>query len=130
MNEPRWIPMTLVRYLHETAIQVGGGASGIRNLDLLQSALDRPRNQYAYGESDLFHLAAGYAEAIVQNHAFIDGNKRTALTTAISFLALNGHEMRDEEASEHADLMVNLATRQIKRDDVADHFRRYSDPIT
>lgn len=121
--------MTLVKYLHERAIEVGGGASGVRNVDLLQSALDRPRNQFAYGESDLFQLAAVYADAIVQNHAFVDGNKRTALTTAIAFLALNGHKIRDSEALEHADLMVNLATHEIDRNDVADHFRRYSDPI-
>ena len=122
--------LALAERLHDKAIAAGGGAFGVRDPGLLQSALDRPKNQYAYGEEDLFRLAATYAEAIAQNHAFVDGNKRTALTSAIAFLALNGLELRAAAATEHADLMVALSTGEKDRDDVAAHFRRYSDPIT
>ena len=130
MKEPVWVTLALAERLHDKAIAAGGGAFGVRDPGLLQSALDRPKNQYAYGEEDLFRLAATYAEAIAQNHAFVDGNKRTALTSAIAFLALNGLELRAAAATEHADLMVALSTGEKDRDDVAAHFRRYSDPIT
>lgn len=116
--------------MHQGVIDIAGGASGVRDTELLASALARPKNQFAYGETDLFLLAATYAEGIATNHAFIDGNKRTAFFAALSFLEENGFKLRSAAGTEHADLMVNLATRAIIRDDVADHFRLYSDPLT
>lgn len=130
MSEPKWLTIKEVDWMHQGVIDIAGGASGLRDPDLLASALARPQNQFAYGETDIFLLAATYAEGIAANHAFIDGNKRTAFFAALSFLEENGYGLKSVDSSEHADLMVNLATRQITRDDVADHFRRYSDPIT
>ncbi len=129
MNEPRWLTIGEVEMMHEGVIDISGGAAGIRDPELLASALARPQNLYAYGETDIFRIAAGYAEAIAANHAFIDGNKRTAFFAALSFLEENGFALRSADQTEHADLMVKLATREIDRNDVADHFRRYSDPI-
>ena len=65
---------------------MGDGSHGIRDVALLESALARPQNQYVYGETDSFQLAASYAEAIACNHAFVDGNKRIAFSVAGDFL--------------------------------------------
>lgn len=75
---------------HDEALAAHGGASGVRDMGLLESALARPRNQFAYGETDVAALAAAYAFGIVRNHPFVDGNKRTAFLTAVLFLERNG----------------------------------------
>ena len=67
-----------------------GGSSGIRDEGLLDSALGRPQNLFAYGKPVLFDLAASYAFGLVKNHPFIDGNKRTGFIVAATFLELNG----------------------------------------
>ena len=71
MSDPQWISREDVEFIHESVIEVGGGAQGLRDAGLLESALGRPQNQYAYGEEDIFQLAAGYAEAISRNHPFV-----------------------------------------------------------
>ncbi|MCP5116535.1 MAG: type II toxin-antitoxin system death-on-curing family toxin, partial [bacterium] len=75
-----------------------GGSAGIRDAALLDSALARPRHLYAYDEPDLPAMAASYAAAIIRNHPFIDGNKRTGFMTAYTFLARNGLELNASEA--------------------------------
>ena len=82
MTEPRWISRQDVEAIHKVVIDIGGGSHGLRDEGLLESALGRVQNQFAYGEDDIFQLAAGYAESIARNHPFIDGNKRTAFQTA------------------------------------------------
>ncbi len=102
MNEVRWIELAAVLALHEDALADFGGLPGIRDEGALRSALARPMNLAAYeGETDLFRLAASYAFGVAKNHAFSDGNKRTAYAVAGAFLSLNGIEIRasgkDEE---------------------------------
>lgn len=72
MSEPIWLNHRIVDIIHQQAIETAGGSHGLRDAGLLDSALSRPRNLYAYGESDLFQLAASYAEALSQNHPFVD----------------------------------------------------------
>jgi len=76
-----------------------GGCEGIRDAGLLASALARPRNIAAYGNPTVFELAAAYALGIIQNHPFVDGNKRTGFLAAYTFLALNGWRLIAPEAS-------------------------------
>lgn len=90
MNEPRWLGERTVLAIHARHLVRFGGASGLRDRGLLESALARPRNLHAYGEGDLFVLAATYAGGIVRNHPFVDGNKRTAFVAAALFLQKNG----------------------------------------
>lgn len=86
-----WIKYETVLALHNRQIAEHGGSEGIRDDGLLLSALARPENLFAYGENiDVASLAASYAFGIAKNHAFVDGNKRTAMVTAITFLNLNG----------------------------------------
>ena len=76
---------------HDEALAAHGGAAGVRDMGLLESALARPQNLFAYGVGDAAALAAAYAFGIVRNHPFVDGNKRTAFMTAVFFLELNGY---------------------------------------
>lgn len=84
--------------VHNEALAVHGGAAGVRDPALLESALARPRNRFAYGEADAAALAAAYAFGIVRDHPFVDGNKRTAFVIAALFLELNGFRFVAPEA--------------------------------
>ena len=91
-DEPVWLTATQVRMLHAESLALFGGASGIRDEGLLESALGRPRHLWAYGdEVTVFDLAAAYAFGIAKNHAFVDGNKRTAVLALRAFLFRNGY---------------------------------------
>ena len=90
MSEPAWLPRDLVLALHDRLIAEFGGAPGTRDLGLLDSALARPRNRFAYESPSVFTLAATYADGLLRNHPFVDGNKRVALVAAVVFLEQNG----------------------------------------
>ena len=126
MTDPKWVTRQLVELIHEGVIEIGGGSHGLRDAALLESALARPKNLHAYGETDIFQLAASYAEGIARNHAFIDGNKRTAFFVASDFLEQNGYELQSAVNKEHADMMVELGQGNISREDAAEHLRSYS----
>ncbi len=85
-----WLSRKIILAVHDIQLREHGGASGIRDEGLLESALARPLNRAGYGEPDTVELAAVYAIAIARNHPFIDGNKRTAYVAMVLFLALNG----------------------------------------
>lgn len=89
MTEPIWVDLALITAIHSEQLAIFGGASGIRDATLLQSALDRPRNKWGYGERDLSILAAAYCFGLAKNHGFVDGNKRAAFLSIITFLGLN-----------------------------------------
>ncbi len=92
MNEPAWIRLDVVLRMHEEALMLHGGPEGVRDMGLLESALARPKNLFAYSQEppSLPRMAAAYAKGIVANHPFVDGNKRTAFTVSLTFLRLNG----------------------------------------
>jgi len=93
MKAPIWLTHKVVFSVHEELLARFGGLSGLRDEALLDSALNRPRNTFAYDEPDLFDLAAEYALGIVKNHPFLDGNKRTAFMAVYIFLGLNGQDL-------------------------------------
>ena len=90
MKAPTWLLKGAVVATHERLLSEFGGASGVRDSGLLDSALARPENLLAYGQPTIFELAAAYAFGVVKDHPFVDGNKRTGFTIAIFFLELNG----------------------------------------
>ncbi len=98
MNRPIWVDRTSVLLLHAESLAIHGGAGGVREIGLLESALARPQNLHAYGEDDVVALAAAYAFGIVRNHPFIDGNKRIGFITAAVFLETNGYQLTASEA--------------------------------
>ncbi len=89
----RWIRDSSVLAIHDEQIAEHGGLAGVRDLSLLLSALARPQNLAAYGNPDIADLAAAYGVGIARNHAFLDGNKRTAWVVAETFLLKNGYEL-------------------------------------
>lgn len=92
--EIHWVSEAVVLAVHDEQLAEHGGAAGVRDRSLLQSALARPRNIATYGKPDLADLAAAYAVGIARNHAFVDGNKRTAIIVAAGvFLPVNGYEL-------------------------------------
>ena len=93
MAEPVWVELDVVLAIHDEQLAEHGGQPGVRDPGLLESALGRPRNQFAYGEPSITRLAASYAFGISRNHPFLDGNKRTSLVVAELFLELNGYEL-------------------------------------
>lgn len=98
MKEPEWVLREVVLALHEMSLAEHGGSAGLRDEGLLDSALGKPLNQFAYGSPSVFDLAASYACGLAKNHPFIDGNKRVAFVVAITFLELNGFEFFASEA--------------------------------
>ena len=91
MKEPEWVAYDVVLAIHEAQLAEHGGSAGIRDQGLPHSALAHPQNLYAYSEHvTLPQLAASYAISLAKNHAFIDGNKRTAWVVCAVFLELNG----------------------------------------
>ena len=92
-EEPVWVLPGVVLAIHDEQIAEHGGAPGLRDAGLLDSALARPRHRFHYERAPLPALAASYAHGIVCNHPFIDGNKRTGLVVAELFLELNGRAL-------------------------------------
>jgi death-on-curing protein len=110
VTQLKWITAAMATAIHEEAIYEFGGLPGVRDAGLLESALDRPRNQQAYDpESSIFRLAAVLCSGIARNHAFNDGNKRTALLVSRAFLYLNGHALEPREDDEVACLVAIAA---------------------
>ena len=109
MGEPVWIDERDALALHDRILALDGGPSGLRDTGLLQSALARPRQLAAYGNSpDIVDMAVAYMAGIVRNHPFFDGNKRTGFVVGILFLEMNGYRFTATE-EDAAQAVMNLA---------------------
>ena len=109
MNEPIWLTVEMVCDAHAEQLAIFGGPDGLRDQGLLESALMRPRNKYAYGETDLASLAAAYGFGLARNHPFVDGNKRAAFTAILMFLGLNGRALAAAPAEATAAMLALAA---------------------
>lgn len=118
MNEPIWVSLDLAIDIHSEQLALFGGPAGIRDQGLLESALARAPNKYAYGESDLAALAAAYAYGVAKNHPFVDGNKRAAFACLIVFLGLNGVDFLVPEP-EATVAILSLAAGDIEEEGLA-----------
>jgi death-on-curing protein len=127
MREPIWLDREALLRLHDESLALFGGASGIRDAGLLDSALARPQQLYAYGEPDLAALAAAYAFGIAKNHAFIDGNKRAAFLALGIFLAENGLRLTATQ-SEATFRMLGVGAGSIAEAQLAAWVRAHSEP--
>ena len=121
--EPTWLSTDLVQAMHLRQLSEHGGGAGIRDLGLLESALQRPLNKAAYGEVQLADLAAAYAFGIARNDPFIDGNKRTALVASFTFLYLNGWVMMSSQI-ENVQTFLGLASGTLLEDQLAAWFKQ------
>jgi len=104
-----WIPKSTVHGIHSKGLGAYGGAEGIRDEGLLESALAGPGNLASYEKPNVFELAAAYGSGTVRNRPFVDGNKRTAFLTASLFLELNGQSLNAEEAEATAIMLAFAA---------------------
>lgn len=123
-REPIWLGIDVALAVHDRQLAEHGGLPGIRDSGMLESALARPVNQWAYGEDELPRLAAAYAFGIARNHPFGDGNKRTAWVLARLFLRLNGAALTFT-AQEAIDTVLALAAGELSEEELADWFRAH-----
>jgi death-on-curing protein len=118
VSEPIWLDSSIVLDVHAEQLALFGGADGIRDLGLLESALGRPLNKFAYGETSLAALAAAYAFGIARNHPFVDGNKRAAFASIIVFLGLNGIDF-DVPPEAATAIILSMAAGEIDEEGLA-----------
>jgi death-on-curing protein len=118
VSESIWLDTSILLDVHAEQLALFGGADGVRDVGLLESALARPLNKFAYGETGLAALAASYAFGIVRNHPFVDGNKRAAFASIIVFLGLNGIDF-DASPGEATAMVLGLAAGEIGEDGLA-----------
>lgn len=123
MTAPVFLEPDVVLFLHDQSVRGYGGYYGVRDEALLISALNRPRDKLNYENADLFMLAAAYAFGIAKNHAFLDGNKRTAWGACILFLKANGVEV-EVAAVEAVETMVALAIGEMSETEFGEWLRR------
>ncbi len=119
MQHLEWLEIETVLAAHEENLSIDGGAAGIRDFGLLESALERPRNRCHYeGIDDVASLAATYCVGLAKNHPFVDGNKRTAFIAMATFLLINGYRLTASQ--EDATMtMLAVAAGQIDIDPLA-----------
>jgi death on curing protein len=118
VKEPEWISLPLVIAVHDEQLSIHGGSSGLRDAALLESALGRPQNKWAYENAELPELAAAYGFGIARNHPFVDGNKRTALLAIYTFLGMNGIDFVVPEADAAA-IINSLAAGEVSEESLA-----------
>ena len=123
MQEPIWVTKAMAMTIHERQLAEHGGASGVRDDTLLESALARAQNIFFYGDARATFpaMAAAYAYGIATNHPFVDGNKRTALVASRLFLKLNGFDI-EATREEKYDTFYNLAAGNITEEALAAWF--------
>ncbi len=122
--EPEFLTWDDVLCLHGRSLAEHGGSAGIRDRGLIESAIAQPRQDYFYGGADRFAIAAGYAFHIAQALAFLDGNKRTAIAAALTFLNLNGITTRGH-GDEIYEAMIAIAERRMDKPGLAALFREF-----
>jgi death-on-curing protein len=125
MTEILWIDLPEVLAIHARQLDDHGGALGLRDPELLESALARPRQRHAYGDPDVFDLAAAYTDAIINNHPFVDGNKRTGFVVGVLFLELNGPTLTASE-TDATRAVLDLAAGEINENQFASWLRANS----
>lgn len=130
MNEPTWIEIEEARVIHQMQLAEHGGATGIRDQDLFESDMERPRNLFAYSDPPVtvFHLAASYAYGLAKNQAFVDGNKRTALVVCFSFLRQNGFSITASQEARYL-TFYGLTAGDLTETELAEWLQQHSEAV-
>jgi death on curing protein len=130
VNEPLFLNGTEVLAYHAQQIHLYGGDPELRDAGLLDSALSQPQNTFLYNsQADLYDVAAAYAFHIAKNHPFVDGNKRTALESALGFLSINHIALDLVPKEELYEAMIRLTTSQSGKAEFAAFLRHYGRPL-
>lgn len=131
MEEPRWLTRDFVELVHHELLAEHGGSPGVRagGDELIESALSRPQNRFAYEpDSDLATLAASYLFGLATNHGFVYGNKRVGFAVAITFLRLNGIRIKASEAEAY-DMVIGVVEGRYTETEIADWNRCNSEAV-
>jgi len=124
--EPKWLTRIVIDAIHNDQLREHGGLPGIRDENVLESALARPRQKWHYSEtSDLATLAAAYGFGLVRNHPYRDGNKRIGFLAVVTFLGINGEDLRATDAEVVTEI-VALADGSVSEEDLAEWVRRHA----
>jgi death on curing protein len=128
MKEPEFLTLDEVLLIHDEQLEAYGGIHGIRDKGLLESAVMMPQASFGgeYLHKDLFEMAAAYAFHIAENQPFLDGNKRTALVSALVFLDINGFVILDEGMKLY-DAMIAIANKEMDKYDLAELLKTLSE---
>lgn len=125
----KWLSRRLIETLHAEVLSRFGGTAGLREEGPLESALAAPKHLARYGDPSVWELAATYCEGLLQNHPFTDGNKRTGLLAARTFLFKNGYRLEPKEAETVA-VIRQAAAGDLGREELAEWFEANSEPIS
>jgi death-on-curing protein len=128
MTDWVWLDSDALLAAHDEQLAEHGGASGIRDIGMFESALARPKNQAAYGEPDAAALAAAYAFALAKTHPFIDGNKRIALVALESFLVLNGFNLTSDDGQTTL-VILSVAAGSFSEEELTTWIRKNIEPL-
>jgi death-on-curing protein len=126
VDEPRFLTIAEVLYLHDESLRRFGGSAGIREAGLIASALGSAQNAYWYGHGNLYDIAAAYAFHLAQAQAFVDGNKRTAVAAAIAFLKVNGISFPEDDGTLYA-AMIDIAKKTLDKPGLAAVIRQLAE---
>jgi death-on-curing protein len=118
MSDIEWLTIPMIVAIHDEQLSIHGGPGGLRDVGMLASAIDRPRNKWTHEQAELPELAAAYAYGLVKNHPFVDGNKRTSLLALYTFLGINGIDFVVPEA-EAATMIIALAAGEVSEEGFA-----------
>lgn len=129
MREPEFLTPAIIEQLHADSLALFGGSEGVRDRGLVESALASARNTFTYGHGDLFGIAASYAFHIAEAQAFLDGNKRTAVAAALTFLKGNGVALRIDDTAVY-EAMIAIAEKRMTKSELAEFFRKSARPET
>jgi death-on-curing protein len=125
-SEPKWLSRTVVDAIHNDQLREHGGLRGVRDENVLESALARPQQKWHYaGRTDVPMLAAAYAFGFVKNHPYRDGNKRIGFLAMVTFLGVNGHGFSASD-SEVVTEFLALAEGSVSEEALADWIRQHS----
>jgi len=124
-GEPDWVSLDDALLYHSEVVRVFGGSDGLRDQGLLESALDRARNVFAYESKDLVVLSAVYAHGIAKNHPFVDGNRRSAFVVTRMFLGMNDVDF-DPPEHEAVVMVEGLASGDVSLEDFTAWVRKHS----
>lgn len=128
MREPEFLSPAIIEQLHADSLALFGGSAGVRDRGLVESALASARNTYLYGGGDMFEIAASYAFHIAQAQAYLDGNKRTAVAAALTFLRGNDVKLRIDELLIY-EAMIAIAEKRMTKADLAAIFRKHASDV-
>lgn len=127
MPEPAFLSLEDILFIHQQEIHISGGEPNIRDQEGVKACVDAPKASFG-GEylHDLFGMAASYIACLTMRHPFVDGNKRAALASALTFLYLNGYNVEESYDEELADLVLDFVTKKISKEEIAEYFKTKS----